>query len=57
MVGFVDEDELALTAFVAGLVGWWLMQKVKKSSKEAQLAHIYEVDISLFMISLKVIKI
>ena len=57
MVGFVDEDELALTAFVAGLAGWWLMQKVKKSSKEAQLAHIYEVDISLFMISLKVIKI
>ena len=57
MVGFVDEDEWALTVFVAGLVGWWLMKKVKKSSKESQLAHINEVDISLFMISLKVIKI
>ena len=28
---FVAEHTLALIALVAGLVGWWLMQKVKKS--------------------------
>ena len=30
-VGFVAGHTLALTVFVARLVGWWLMQKVKKS--------------------------
>ena len=30
-VGFVAEHTWALTAFIAGLVGWWLMQKIKKS--------------------------
>ena len=30
-VGFVAEHTWALIVFVAGLVGWWLMQKVKKS--------------------------
>ena len=30
-VGFVAKHTWALIAFVAGLVGWWLMQKVKKS--------------------------
>ena len=30
-VGIVAEHTWALIAFVAGLVGWWLMQKVKKS--------------------------
>ena len=30
-VGFVAEQTWALIVFVAGLVGWWLMQKVKKS--------------------------
>ena len=30
-VGFVAEYTLALIVFVAGLVGCWLMQKVKKS--------------------------
>ena len=30
-VGFVAEHKWALIVFVAGLVGWWLMQKVKKS--------------------------
>ena len=30
-VGFVAEHTGALTVFVAGLIGWWLMQKVKKS--------------------------
>ena len=30
-VGFVDEHTSALFVFVAGLIGWWLMQKVKKS--------------------------
>ena len=29
-VGVVAEDTWALIVFVAGLVGWWLMQKVKK---------------------------
>ena len=29
-VGFVAEHTWALIVFVAGLVGWWLMQKVKK---------------------------
>ena len=28
---FVAEHAWALIVFVAGLVGWWLMQKVKKS--------------------------
>ena len=30
-VEFVAEYKWVLIAFVAGLVGWWLMQKVKKS--------------------------
>ena len=30
-VGFVAEHTWALIVFVAGLVGWWLMQKVKKN--------------------------
>ena len=30
-VGCVAENIWALIVFVAGLVGWWLMQKVKKS--------------------------
>ena len=30
-VGFVAEHTLALIVFVVGLVGWWLIQKVKKS--------------------------
>ena len=29
-VGFVAEHTWALIVFVAGLVGWWLMQKFKK---------------------------
>ena len=29
-VGFVAEHTCALIVFVAGLVGWWVMQKVKK---------------------------
>ena len=29
-VGFVAENIWTLIVFVAGLVGWWLMQKVKK---------------------------
>ena len=31
VVEFVAEHTWALIAFVAGLAGWWLMQKVKKS--------------------------
>ena len=30
-VGFVAKHTWALIVFVAGLVGWWLMQKIKKS--------------------------
>ena len=56
-VGFVAKLTWVLTAFVAGLVGWWLMQKVKKSRVSVSSCHINEVDISLFMVSLKVIKI
>ena len=52
-VGFVAEHTWALIVFVAGLVGWWLMQKVKKSYVFASSCHIDEVDISLFMISLR----
>ena len=29
-VGFVAEHTWALIVFVVGLIGWWLMQKVKK---------------------------
>ena len=29
-VGFVAEHTWALIVFVAGLVGWWFMQKVTK---------------------------
>ena len=50
---FVAEHTLALIALVAGIVGWWLMQKVKKSEVFASACHINEVDISLFMISLR----
>ena len=31
VVGFVVEHTSALIVFVVGLVGWWLMQKFKKS--------------------------
>ena len=30
-VGFVAGHTWALIVFVAGLAGWWLMEKVKKS--------------------------
>ena len=30
-VGFVTEHTWVLIVFVAGLIAWWLMQKVKKS--------------------------
>ena len=30
-IGFVAEHTWVLIVFVAGLVGWWLMQKVKKT--------------------------
>ena len=30
VVGFVAEHTWALTVFVAGLIGWWLMQKVRR---------------------------
>ena len=30
-IGFLAKHTWALTVFVAVLVGWWLMQKVKKS--------------------------
>ena len=36
-VGFVAEHTWALIVFVAGLAGWWLMQKVKKSYLFASL--------------------
>ena len=29
-VGFVAENTWTLTVFVAGLIGWWLMQNIKK---------------------------
>ena len=29
-IGFVAEHTWALIVFVAGLVGWWLMEKIKK---------------------------
>ena len=29
-VGFVAENTWALIVFVVGLIGWWLVQKVKK---------------------------
>ena len=29
-VGFVAEHTWALIVFAAGLIGWWLMQRVKK---------------------------
>ena len=56
-IGFVAEHTWALIVFVAGLVGWWLMQKVKKSYAFASACQVNEADISLFMISLKVTKI
>ena len=30
-VGFVDEHTWALFVFIAELISWWLMQKVKKN--------------------------
>ena len=42
-VGFVAEHIWALIVFVAELVGWWLMQKVKKNIRPS-----VKVDISLF---------
>ena len=29
-IGFVAEHTWALIVFAAGLIGWWLMQRVKK---------------------------
>ena len=48
-VGFVAKHTWALIAFVAGLVGWWLMQKVKKSETFSSACHINELDISLII--------
>ena len=31
VVGSVTKHTRALIVFVAGLIGWWLMQKVKKN--------------------------
>ena len=31
IVGFVADHTCALIVFTVGLIGWWLMQKVKKS--------------------------
>ena len=56
-IGFVAEHTWVLIVFVAGLVGWWLMQKVRKTSAFVNACHINVVSISRFMISLKVIKI
>ena len=56
-IGFVAEHTWVLIVFVAGLFGWWLMQKVKKTSAFVNACHINVVSISRFMISLKVIKI
>ena len=39
-VGFVAEHTWALIVFVAGLAGWWLMQKVKKSYLFASLVFV-----------------
>ena len=52
-VEFVAKHLWAVIVFVAGVVGWWLMQKVKKSYAFASACHINEVYISLFMISLR----
>ena len=52
-VGFIAEHTWTLIVFVAGLVGWWLMPKFKKSYAFASACHINEVDISLFMILLR----
>ena len=52
-VEFVVEHVWALIVFAAGVVGWWLMRKVKKSYAFAVACHISEVYISLFMISLR----
>ena len=45
-VGFFAEHTWGLIAFIAGLIGWWLKQRVQN----------YALDIDLFMISFKVIK-
>ena len=45
-VGFFAEYTWGLIAFIAGLIGWWLKQRVQN----------YALDIDLFMISFKVIK-
>ena len=51
--GFAAEYTWTLIVFVAGLVGWLLMQKVKKSYVFSSSCHTNEVDVSLFMISLR----
>ena len=48
-IGFLAENTWALIAFVAGLIGVWLMQKVKEGYK----TFVSEVDICFFMISLR----
>ena len=48
-VRFVAKHTWALIALVAGLVGWWLMQKVKKSVNFSSACHINELDISLII--------
>ena len=45
-VGYFAEHAWGLIAFIAGLIGWWLKQRVQN----------YALDIDLFMISFKVIK-
>ena len=46
-VGFVAENTWTLTVFLAGLIGVWLMQGLKRIRS---LPVLNEVDISFFMI-------
>ena len=53
-VRFVAEHTWALMVFAVGLIGWWLMQKVKKDKVFASACLISGQV--FFMISLKVMK-
>ena len=49
-VGFIAEHTWALIVFVAGLVGWWLMQKFRPLPVLICQCTLTEVDSKLMMI-------
>ena len=51
-VGFVAERTWALTVFFVGLIGWWLMQKVKKDWVSCLLRRLQNLPVLSYALNL-----